>query len=199
MSIGEELVRHYRWLRRYGYNDSHSGNASAREGDTVWITPTGACADTLIIDELIACDIDAPGAPGASLDTPLHLEVYRRNPQARAVLHSHAPHSVALTLNGKDFVPVDFEGQLYFPKVPVVTIAYADYLRESPRRVAALLASHPVAIVRGHGVYACGASLNLAYKWMCSLEQSAKTAFIARQAGTLDEAVEALLTRSRQE
>jgi len=28
-------------------------------------------------------------------------------------------------------------------------------------------------------------SINLAYKWSCSLELSAKTAFIARQAGTL--------------
>jgi len=39
-------------------------------------------------------------------------------------------------------------------------------------------------VVCGHGVYAAGESLNLAYKWSCSLELSAKTAFIALQAGT---------------
>lgn len=189
MNLRDELVRYYRWLRLYGYNDSHSGNASVRDGGTLWITPTGACADTLVADELIACDIDVSGASGASLDAPLHTEVYRRNPQARAVLHSHGPYSVALTLNGADFIPVDFEGQLYFPKVPVITIPYEDYLRDSPHRVAAALAEHPIAIVRGHGIYACGANLNLAYKWTCSLEQSAKTAFIARLAGTLDNAV----------
>jgi L-fuculose-phosphate aldolase len=51
--------------------------------------------------------------------------------------------------------------------------------------VAEVLTEYPIAIVRGHGVYACGKDLNLAYKWTCSLEQSAKTAFIARQAGTV--------------
>jgi L-fuculose-phosphate aldolase len=40
-------------------------------------------------------------------------------------------------------------------------------------------------IVRGHGVYAAGETLERAYKWTCSLELSAKTAVIARQAGTL--------------
>jgi L-fuculose-phosphate aldolase len=185
MSRCEELVRYYRWLRQYGYNDSHSGNASVRDGDTVWVTPTGACADTLVAGELIACSIDGRCAHGASLDAPLHFQLYRRNSQARAVLHSHGAYSVAMTLNGQDFAPVDFEGQLYFPKVPVITIPYEDYVRESPMRVAEILAEYPVAIVRGHGVYACAQSLNLAYKWTCSLEQSAKTAFIAQQAGTI--------------
>ncbi|HKF93705.1 MAG TPA: class II aldolase/adducin family protein, partial [Gammaproteobacteria bacterium] len=52
MNIREDIVRYYRWLRRYGYNDSHSGNASVRYGDAIWVTPTGACADTLIAGEL---------------------------------------------------------------------------------------------------------------------------------------------------
>jgi L-fuculose-phosphate aldolase len=185
MNIREDIVRYYRWLRRYGYNDSHSGNASVRDGDAIWVTPTGACADTLIAGELIACDVDGRCAEGASLDAPLHVRIYQRNPQASAVLHSHGPYSVALTLNGEDFWPVDFEGQLYFPKVPVITIPYKDYLCQSPARVAEALAEYPIVIVRGHGVYACSTNINLAYKWTCSLEQSAKTAFIARQAGTL--------------
>ena len=42
MDCKEDLVRHYRWLRQYGNNDSHSGNASTRVGDTLWVTPTGA-------------------------------------------------------------------------------------------------------------------------------------------------------------
>ncbi|MDQ4147348.1 MAG: class II aldolase/adducin family protein [Pseudomonadota bacterium] len=185
MNLREDLVRYYRWLRRYGYNDSHSGNASVRDGGTIWITPTGACADTLDTDKLIACDIEGQCGEGASLDAPLHIQVYLHNPQAQAVLHSHGPYSVALTLNGEDFAPIDFEGQLYFPKVPVITIPYSDYVRQSPARVAEALTEYPIAIVCGHGVYACGKDLNLAYKWTCSLEQSAKTAFIARQAGTV--------------
>jgi L-fuculose-phosphate aldolase len=51
--------------------------------------------------------------------------------------------------------------------------------------VAAALASHRIVVARGHGVYAQAATLNLAYKWTCSLELSAKTALLARLAGTL--------------
>ncbi len=185
MDLREDLVRHYRWLRQYGINDSHSGNASVRDGDSLWVTPTGACADLLEPDHLVRCELDGSRGERASLDAPLHIEVYRRNPKAQAVLHSHGAHTVALTMDGNDFLPPDFEGQLYFPRVPVITIAYDRYVEESPAKVATLLAEYPIMVVRGHGVYACAANLNLAYKWTCSLELSARTAFIARQAGTL--------------
>lgn len=184
-ALRRELVRHYRWLRRYGCNDSHSGNASVRDGDRFWVTPTGCCADTLQPEQLIPCPLQGPCPAGASLDAPLHQRVYQLNPRASAVLHSHGPHSVALTLNGRDFLPADFEGQLYFPRVPVIDIPYQDYVREAPEQVAEALRSFRLVIVRGHGVYAAGETLNLAYKWTCSLELSAKTAFIARLAGTL--------------
>jgi L-fuculose-phosphate aldolase len=46
------------------------------------------------------------------------------------------------------------------------------------------LTRYPVVIVRGHGVYAWGDSIDQAYKWSCSLELSAKTAWIARLTGT---------------
>ena len=180
-----DLIRHYRWLRRYGLNDSHSGNISLRSGDTYWISPSGACADTLEAEQLLRCRLDAEPVSGASLDAPLHRLVYVKNPTAGAVLHSHGAYSVAVTLSGQDFVPLDFEGQYYFPRIPVLDIAYPDYLANAPERVADVLAEFPLAVVRGHGVYACAADLNLAYKWTCSFELSAKTCLLARQAGTV--------------
>lgn len=180
-----DLIRHYRWLRQYGLNDSHSGNISIRSGSDYWITPTGACADTLEADALVRCPLAAAPPAGASLDAPLHRALYLKNPQAGALLHSHGPYSVAVTLSGQAFVPVDFEGQYYFGRVPVIDIPYADYVKTSPQGVADSLAEHPIVVVRGHGVYACADTLNLAYKWTCSFELSAKTWLLARQAGTL--------------
>lgn len=186
MDPREDLVRHYRWLRQYGCNDSHSGNASVRTGDEVWITPTGACADTLQARDLIRCAIHGEPPDGASLDGWLHLLVYRRNQDARALFHSHGPYTVGLTMNGRDFEPVDFEGQYYFGKVPVLTIPFDRYLEQAPERVADILSRHPITVVRGHGVYACANTVNLAYKWTCSLELSARTAFIAGQANAAE-------------
>jgi L-fuculose-phosphate aldolase len=175
----QDLVRYYRWLRQHGCNDSHSGNASVRMGERFLITPTGACADTLEPSELLSCPLAGPCPQSASLDAPLHQLVYQRQPEAKAVLHSHGPYSVAMSLAGADFLPIDFEGQSYFARVPVLTVPVAEYAHKAPGAVAAALAEHPIVMVRGHGVYAWGHTLNRAYKWTCSLELSAKTFFIA--------------------
>ena len=183
MCTKEKLVACYSWLRQYGYNDSHSGNASFREDDTIWITPSGACADTLAPEDLVACSMQGDAGENASFDIKLHLEVYRQNPEARVLLHSHGPYSIAVTLDGEDFVPVDFEGQLYFPRVPVHRIPFEQYAEQSPQVVARALSEHRITVTCGHGVYACAESLDLAYKWTCSLEQSAKISHLARQIG----------------
>ena len=154
----------------------------------MWITPTGACADTLGPDRLVRCSLAGGPGPGASLDAPLHLAVYRANPAAQAVLHSHGPHAIALTLDGSDLVPVDFEGAYYFARVPVVAASAGGdpasaYLAQSPTLVARALSEHRACIYRGHGVYAWGASLEEAYKWSSSVEAAARIAWLARVAG----------------
>ncbi len=177
------LVDYYRLLRQHGYNDSHSGNGSVRVGEYAWVTPSGACGDTLESRALIACPLGGEPAPGASLDAALHLAVYAANPAAGAVLHSHGPHAIALSFSAGEFIePIDFEGAAFFPRVPVIDIDYADYVRESPARVAAALAEYPVAVVRGHGVYAQGDTLDKAYKWNCALEASARILWLTRLA-----------------
>ena len=181
LDIKDELIRHYAWLRQHGCNDSHSGNASVRDTNTIWVTPTGACADTLQSSELVACSLDGSCGDQASFDAKLHIEVYKQNDKACAVFHSHGPHTIALTMDGENFIPEDFEGKLYFPIVPVHTINFDDYTDKSPNLVANTLSKHRITVVRGHGVYACAESINLAYKWTCSLEHSAKIAFLRQQ------------------
>lgn len=185
MNAKQDLIRHYLWLRQYGYNDSHSGNASFCHANTFWVTPTGACADTLKAEHLIECDITGRLGKGASLDAMLHSRVYQKNKTSAAVLHSHGAYSVAMTMNGENFVPEDFEGQYYFNHIPVITIPYNEYLEKSAEAVSDVLAEHKIVVVRGHGVYATAESVNLAYKWTCSFELSAKTCFLAKQAGTI--------------
>ena len=181
----KDLIRYYSWLRQYGYNDSHSGNASVRIRNSIWITPSGACADILRADDLIACDINGTISDNASYDAKLHLEVYKKNPKAQAILHSHGPYSIALTMDGEDFIPKDFEGKLYFPKVPVHIIPFDKYSEQSPELISKTLSDYCIVVARGHGVYACAESLNLAYKWTCSLEHSAKIAYLNTQLNKL--------------
>ena len=180
-NIKAQLVSYYLWLRQYGLNDSHSGNASVRDGDTIWVTPSGACADTLQPSDLIECNIDGVIGNSASLDAPLHVQTYQNNPATGAVLHSHNPNTLALTMNANEFKPIDFEGALYFGSVPVITIAYDEYVQKAPQAVSQTLKTQKACVVKGHGIYVAGKNLNTAYKWTCSLEHSAKIAYLHNQ------------------
>ena len=183
MATKQELVLYYKRLRQNGLNDSHSGNASVRTAQGMWITPTGACAENLDVNDLVLCNTDSPATPGASLDAPLHGAIYRELSAALAVLHFHPAHAIALTLDGEDFLPEDFEGSYFLDRVPVLDVAFQRYTQDSPTAVANALAEHRVAIVRGHGAYVCGNSLDQAYKWANALESSARITWLARVAG----------------
>lgn len=179
----EQLVAYYRALRRNGLNDSHSGNASIRIEQKVWVTPRGAPAERLTEAELVACQLPETIGENASLDARLHLAVYRENPDVGAVLHAHSPYTITLTLAGRPFTPVDHEGRHYFPEVPVISLATDHYWerhqQEAPERVARVLANNRVCVLGAHGVYARGRNLDEAYKWLCSLEHSGRIAFLA--------------------
>ena len=91
---------------------------------------------------------------------------------------------IALTMDGEDFVPVDFEGQYYFSRIPVLNIPFGQYVDASPLAVAGALAGSNTAIIRGHGIFACGETLDQAYKWSSSVEFSARIAWLQRQRGS---------------
>jgi molybdopterin-guanine dinucleotide biosynthesis protein MobB len=181
----EELVGYYRWLHQFGYNDPHSGNASVRVGDAFYVTPADKGVLWLQPGDLIRCPLEGDLPAGASLDAPLHRAVYLAQAGARAVLHSHGAYSVGVSFGGRDFQPVDFEGRNRFATVPVLDIREDRHDEESPARVAETLARFPIAITRGHGVYAWGDTLDRAYWWTCSLERSARIYVIARQAQSI--------------
>ncbi len=182
MTPQQQLTFYYKLLRQHGLNDSHSGNGSIRlgDGDNFIVTKTGACADIIQTEELINCSLEQALPEKASLDAGIHQRIYQQFSQHQAVLHAHNPYTIASTLSGDTFYPVDFEGKLYFPELPIIDCATENYRQIMPNRISECLKAHPIAIVRSHGVYAAAESLELAYKWLCSIEQSAKIKWLAK-------------------
>jgi L-fuculose-phosphate aldolase len=97
-AIRGDLVHACRRLAANGMVTGTSGNLSARTGDDVVITPSGARFDEIAGDDLAVVNLDGdllegPLAPTSELD--LHLNVYRRY-DAGAVVHTHAPMATAV-------------------------------------------------------------------------------------------------------
>ncbi len=101
-----EMVRVGASLFQRGYVHSTAGNISVRldeeQGGGFLITPTDACLGFLEPAQLAWIDAAGVQRSGtrASKTLELHRRIYGAAPGANCVLHTHATHLVALTLQG---------------------------------------------------------------------------------------------------
>src|SRR2546430_16312318 len=88
-----------RQLAHAGLVVGTAGNVSARFGELVAVTPTGAALADLTAEQIAVVDLDGAHIEGTLAPTSeleLHLGVYRRF-EAGAVIHTHAPMATALS------------------------------------------------------------------------------------------------------
>ncbi len=108
------------WLR--GLFAGFNGNISVRQGDRVVITATGSAKGHLAPRDLAVVDLAKGGALSAaraSSELAVHLEVYRNQPRATAIVHTHPPRLIALSLRGPGpllDLPL-FEGKTFADKL----------------------------------------------------------------------------------
>jgi ribulose-5-phosphate 4-epimerase/fuculose-1-phosphate aldolase len=105
-ALRAEIVRVGASLFQRGYVHSTAGNISVRlseaQGGGFLITPTDACLGFLDPAQLAWVDESGAqrGGERASKTLALHHRIYASAPDAHCVLHTHATHLVALTLQG---------------------------------------------------------------------------------------------------
>ncbi|EZP62979.1 3-oxo-tetronate 4-phosphate decarboxylase [Delftia sp. RIT313] len=100
--IREQICATGASLYQRGYTVGAAGNISARLHDGWLITPTDACLGRLDPAELSKVDASGQWVSGAkpSKTLVLHRGIYGNDGEARAVIHTHSTHLVALTLYG---------------------------------------------------------------------------------------------------
>ncbi|MCB4787728.1 aldolase [Delftia sp. Lp-1] len=100
--IREQICATGASLYQRGYTVGAAGNISARLHDGWLITPTDACLGRLDPAELSKVDASGQWVSGAqpSKTLVLHRGIYANDGEARAVIHTHSTHLVALTLSG---------------------------------------------------------------------------------------------------
>ena len=178
-SLQDQFRRVGRDLYATGLVSSHGGNLSVRRGEGLLVTTHGSRLGHLSQADLVEVTPDAlsAGGPAAepSVDLALHRAIYAAVPQARAVVHAHARHAIALSLVSNEIRPRDAEGRHYLALVPVVSgdgdVAVA---------LAGALQQHQIAVVAGHGSYAWGKDLWQALQWTSILEESAEVLWLLR-------------------
>ena len=141
------------------------------------ITRTGSMLDD--IDERLIINVDlsgpCPNDRAASTETCVHRAIYNKT-SAKAIIHTHSPYAVALSLIEEEVEPIDSEGKHFLGSMPVVEGGFGtDALARS---VSSALSVHNACIAKGHGVFAAGKSLVEAYAFACMAEHSSKVRYL---------------------
>lgn len=151
------------------------GNLSVRDGDGFLITATGSFLDDP--GELVPVPLAGLVPPRASSEWRVHHAVYSTSPAAAAIVHAHPPYAVALSFSHDLIRPIDSEGRMVCPEIPVVDGEPGSAgLAEN---IASALAHAPIAIARGHGTFAAGPTLLKAYLLTAAAEHACRVLWLA--------------------
>ncbi len=183
--IDERIYEQFREIGRDIYAasliSSHGGNISMRLGDRVVIKRRGAMLGNLKPHDLIETGLEKndSGVVLASTELLVHRAIYLATP-ALAIVHSHPRTAIAFSLSRDEIVPIDNEASYLLKKVPVVTEEFPSGTPEMARKVAAELQSYKIIMLRGHGSFAIGQTLEEAFHWTSTLEESCQIALYAK-------------------
>ena len=152
---------------------SHGGNLSIRLGDRVIIKRRGAMLGRLKPHDLIETRLDKndSGVALASTELLVHRTVYMSTP-ALAICHCHPRTAIAFSLSRDELVPIDNEASYLLKKIPVVTEEFASGTPQMAHKVAEALKNYKIIMLRGHGSFATGQTLDEAFHWSSTLEES---------------------------
>ncbi|MDO8674435.1 MAG: aldolase [Dehalococcoidia bacterium] len=162
-----------------GLVTSHGGNMSARIGDSLVITVHGSMLGNLRRTDLVKTTIRGPHPADrqASFELPVHRAIYEQS-DAMAVIHSHPAHAVALSLLCDNITPPDLEASYLLGTIPVIKANLIVVSQETVELVPSALKEAKAVMIRGHGCFAIGQSLEEAFHWTSVLEHSCRIAFL---------------------
>jgi L-fuculose-phosphate aldolase len=178
-----------------GLISSHAGNMSTRVVNRLYITRKSTMLGKLRQQDVIELELgqDNTEVPLASSELIVHTAIYSKT-GALAIIHAHPPYATLLSMLQDEIIPVDVEGTYLFTKIPVVTPNKAIGSEESAKLVSDQLKDYKVVLVRGHGSFARGETLEEAFMYTSSLESSSFFLWHLTSAGK-EEAIRKPLSR----
>lgn len=171
--IAEFMCRLY----RQGLTTTSGGNISARCGDYILITPSASDKGNMRGEEIGVLDLEGRIIGSAfrpTIESNMHLEIYRARPDVEAVVHAHPASASAFAASSAEI------NTAYLAESHVVLgkIAYAEYrcqgTVELAEIVAISLSDSDCVIMRNHGALTVGSNLLQAFDRLEVLESTAR-------------------------
>ncbi|MDQ3738336.1 MAG: class II aldolase/adducin family protein [Actinomycetota bacterium] len=155
-----------RILAAHGHGDLLWGHASSRDPDGrgVWIKAAGWGLEETRPDRVHLLDRAGRvlmGPRGAHSEYPIHTEIMEARPDVGGVVHTHAPHAVALAAAGCPLLPVSHAATLFVPPDVPRFDATGDLIltADRGRAVADVLGEASAVFLVNHGIVTVGVDL----------------------------------------
>ncbi len=163
---------------------SHGGNISIRVGDRILITRRGSMLGRLEARDIIETGLHKKdsGVMLASTELIVHRAIYLATP-GLAIVHAHPRRAIAFGLARDEIVPIDNEGSYLLKKAPVVEVEFASGTSKMANTVADALKSYKIVMLRGHGSFAIGQTLDEAFQWTDVLEEASEIILHSKMLG----------------
>ena len=187
--LRERVATACRVIALEGYVDLTLGHVSARHPSArvIWIKRKGPALDEVLPDDVIALDIDDPGALDSAdyhLESVMHTEVYRIRPDVGSVIHGHPVYGTALGSTDGQLQLLTHDAVLFSDGIGVYDDGPALITdREQGTRVAEALGSRRAALLRNHGVVVAGEDVRWAVLAAVTLERAVRFQAIAATLG----------------
>lgn len=163
-----------------------SGNASLRVGDHVVISPSSVNYSEMTADDVVVIDLEGDEVEGArnpSVETPMHLEIYKNHSHALAVVHTHSLYTSAMAILHEPLPPILDE---IVPKLGA-GIRVSKYAmpgtKQLGKNVVEVLEGRSAALIANHGAVCYAKTLKDALFLSILLERACKIYMTAKQVG----------------
>lgn len=169
-----------------------SGNVSARDPETgyVVIKPSGLKYEELRPENMVIVDLEGNRIEGdlkPSSDTASHLYIYRHRPDVNGIVHTHSPYATAFAALGRP-IPVYLTAIADEFGGPIPCGGFALIGSEAIGKVVVeSIGDSPAVLLKNHGVFTVGPTVEAAVKAAVMVEDVARTVWIALQLGQPDE------------
>lgn len=184
-----EIAYYMKRLYDKGLTTCSGGNISYRIGnDHFLVTPSGKDKGRLEASDICECDAGGKNTCGnvrLSMETAMHLAIYKARPDINCIVHAHPAFATAFSVRGQ--IPdTSLSGEIRALLGEPVLAPYAcmgsTILAENAARAAA---GTQVILLEHHGVLTLGKDLFQAYDRMEVLESAAKLSFITELSGNI--------------
>ena len=165
------------------------GNISFRDKETglVYLTPSAMLYDTIVEDDVVVCRLDGTIVEGErkpTIETEMHLSVYRNREDVNAIIHTHPIYSMVYAAQGKDIpLIIDEAAQILGDVCRCADYALPGSAELAENCVKALGERSNSCLIHSHGAVCVSGDMDGAFKTAKVLEVTAQIYYMIEATG----------------